>query len=138
MNASEPTARVLCRFMLASESNSALNNPIDRKHWPFQAKNQSHSPIRLQFTFLQILTFKHCLFNTTFCNPMDCSPPGSSIHVILQARILKWVSTPFSWESSHPRDQTGVSRTAGIFFFFFLKFICFYFFNLNLFILIGG
>ena len=29
----------------------------------------------------------------TFCNPMDCSPPGSSVHGISQARILKWVAT---------------------------------------------
>ena len=32
----------------------------------------------------------------TLCNPMDCSPPGSSIHGILQARILEWVAYPFS------------------------------------------
>ena len=32
----------------------------------------------------------------TFCNPMDCSPPGSSVHGILQARILEWVAVPFS------------------------------------------
>jgi len=34
---------------------------------------------------------------------MDCSPPGSSVHGILQARILKWVAIPFSRESSDPR-----------------------------------
>ena len=31
----------------------------------------------------------------TLCNPMDCSPPGSSVHTILQARILEWVTIPF-------------------------------------------
>ena len=36
----------------------------------------------------------------TLCNPMDCSPPGSSVHGILQARILEWVALPFSRESS--------------------------------------
>ena len=36
----------------------------------------------------------------TLCNPMDCSPPGSSIHGILQARILEWVAIPFSRASS--------------------------------------
>ena len=30
----------------------------------------------------------------TLCNPMDCSPPGSSVHGILQARILEWVAQP--------------------------------------------
>ena len=39
-----------------------------------------------------------------FQDPMDCSPPGSSVHGILQARILEWVAIPFSRESSQPRD----------------------------------
>ena len=43
----------------------------------------------------------------------DCSPPGSSVHGILQARILEWVAFPFSRGSSRPRDQTQVSHTAG-------------------------
>ena len=42
----------------------------------------------------------------THCDPMDCSPPGSSVHGILQARILEWVAIPFSRVSSQPRDQT--------------------------------
>ena len=40
----------------------------------------------------------------TLCDPMDCSPPGSSVHGILQARILEWVTMPFSKGSSQPRD----------------------------------
>ena len=47
---------------------------------------------------------------------MDCSPPGSSVHGILQVRILKWVATPFSRGSSWPRDWTQVSCIAGGFF----------------------
>ena len=50
----------------------------------------------------------------TLCDPRDCSPPGSSVHGILQARILEWVS--FSRGSSRPRDRTWVSCTAGRFF----------------------
>ena len=42
-------------------------------------------------------------------NPMDCSPPGSFIHGISQARILKWVSISFSRGSSQLRDWTCVS-----------------------------
>ena len=49
----------------------------------------------------------------TLCNPMDCSPPGSSVHGILQARILEWVAISFSRGSSQPRDRTQVSRIAG-------------------------
>ena len=39
----------------------------------------------------------------------DCSPPGSSVHAILQARILGWVAIPFSRGSSRPRDGTHIS-----------------------------
>ena len=49
-------------------------------------------------------------------HPMDCSPLDSSVHGILQARILEWVAVPFSTGSSWPRDQTRVSCIAGTFF----------------------
>ena len=49
----------------------------------------------------------------TLCDPMDCSLPGSSIHGILQARVLEWVAISFSRASSRPRDGTQVSRIAG-------------------------
>ena len=52
----------------------------------------------------------------TLCNPMDCSPPGSSVCGILQARILECVAMPFSRGSSRPRDQNWVSCIAGRFF----------------------
>ena len=42
----------------------------------------------------------------TLWDPMDCSPPGFSVHRILQARILEWVGIPFSRGSSQPEDQT--------------------------------
>ena len=48
--------------------------------------------------------------------PYDGSPPGSSVHGILQARILEWVAMTFSRESSWPRDWTRVSYIAGQFF----------------------
>ena len=49
----------------------------------------------------------------TLCDPVDCSPPGSSVHGILQARILEWVAISFSRGSSRPRDRTQVSCIAG-------------------------
>ena len=52
----------------------------------------------------------------TLCDPMDCSPPGSSIHGVSQAGVLEWVAIPFSRASSQPRDWTWVSHTAGRFF----------------------
>jgi len=53
-----------------------------------------------------VLVAQSCLF---LCNPIDCSPPGSSVHGILQARILEWIAMPSSRGSSQPRDQTLVS-----------------------------
>ena len=52
----------------------------------------------------------------TLCDPMNCSPPGSSIHGILQARILEGVAISFSRGFSRPRDGTRVSRIVGRFF----------------------
>ena len=52
----------------------------------------------------------------TLCDPMNCSPP-SSVHRILQARILEWVAFLFPRESSQPRDRTWVSYIADSFFF---------------------
>ena len=49
----------------------------------------------------------------TLCDPMDCNPPGSSVHGIFQAKILEWVAISFSRESSWPRDWTRVSRVVG-------------------------
>ena len=50
----------------------------------------------------------------TLCEPMDYSPPGSSVHGIFQTRILEWVAISYSRGSSQPRDLTCTSCTAGI------------------------
>ncbi|CAN0569010.1 unnamed protein product [Rangifer tarandus platyrhynchus] len=68
------------------------------------------------FFFLDHLVFSLSVFGDfcehvcvlsclTVCNPMGCSPPGSSIHGIFKARILKWVAISFSRESSQPRIE---------------------------------
>ena len=49
----------------------------------------------------------------TLWDSMDSSPPGSSVHGILQARILEWTSMPSSKGSSQLRDQNQVSHIAG-------------------------
>ena len=49
----------------------------------------------------------------TLCNPMNCSLPGTSVHGILQARILEWVAISFSRGSSQPRARTQVSCIVG-------------------------
>ena len=50
---------------------------------------------------VKMLVAQLCL---TLSNPMDSSPPGSSVHGILQARILEWAAISFSRGSSQPRD----------------------------------
>ena len=59
---------------------------------------------------MKVLVTQSCL---TLGNPIDCSPPDSSVHGILQARKLEWVAIPFSSLSSPPRDRTQVSLIAG-------------------------
>ena len=86
-----------------------------RKHPKCPLENEW---IKMWYTYtmeylLLFLVSKFCL---TLCNPMDCSPPGSSVQGILQAAMLEWVAMPSSRGSSQPRDQTCVSCTAGRFF----------------------
>ena len=52
---------------------------------------------------------RHACKCSTLCDLMDCSPPGSSLHRILQARILEWVAILFVRGSSRPRDQAHIS-----------------------------
>ena len=59
--------------------------------------------------YMLVLVLSHSQSCLTLCNPKDCSPPGSSVHGILQARILEGVAMPSSRGSSRPRDQTHVS-----------------------------
>ena len=65
------------------------------------------------YVYTCVLVVQSCL---TLWDPMDCSLSGSSVHGILQARILDWVAIPFSKGSSQPRSRTQVSCTAGRFF----------------------
>ena len=58
---------------------------------------------------LCLLVAQSCL---PLCNPMDCSPPSWSVHAILQARTLEWVTTLFFRESSSPRNLTHISYIA--------------------------
>ena len=58
----------------------------------------------LFFTAFLIVVVQSLSCVQLFRNPMDCSPPGSSVHGILQARILEWVAISFSRGSSQPRD----------------------------------
>ena len=78
------------------------------------------TPFKFFFNFLfcigvkmKVLVAQLCL---TLCDPMDCIPPDSSVHGILQARILEWIAILFSRGSSWSRDQTKISCIVGRFF----------------------
>ena len=75
-------------------------------------QNDQGPQIALTF-MIMCVSAQSCL---TLCDPKDCGPPGSSVHGILQARVLEWVAISFSRGSSQPRDQTRVSCIAGRFF----------------------
>ena len=62
---------------------------------------------------MKVLVAQSCL---TFCNTIDRSPPGSSVHGILQARILEWVAISFSRDLPDPRIKPGSPALAVSFF----------------------
>ena len=79
-----------------------------------QRQVSCHFILRVEFKHLVFwvslcccLPAKSCL---TLCDPMDCSPPGSSVHGILQARILEWVAMPFSSWSQPALAQIPTQR----------------------------
>ena len=84
--------------------SSCLENPRDRGAWraAVHAITKSHTQESNAHSYslcvcvcvcVCVLAAHSCL---TLCDPMDCSPPGSSVHGILQARRLEWVAIPFS------------------------------------------
>ena len=86
---------------------------------PYVSLPYSSSPFSSLACLCQCVCAKSLHLCLAVCDPMDCSPPGSSVHGILQARILEWVTMPFSRGSSQPKDRTHVfcsSCIAGRFF----------------------
>ena len=88
----------------------------------------SCAPFDKFYSFLTLACILFCLFvshsvwlscsvsQVWLCHPMDCDPPGSSVHGILQTRIQEWVSLSFSRGSFWPRGWTHISHIAGRFF----------------------
>ena len=88
---------------------SCLENPRDSRAWWAAVRGITQSQTWLKWlsssSSMHAKSLQSC---PILCNPMDCSLPSLSVHVILQARILKWVTISFSRGSSQPRDQTGI------------------------------
>ena len=109
--------------MVAISFSRSSSWPRNWTHVSYHQHNQG-SPLRCSVnytkwgymkSYLAINVFDLCVHAKSFqscptvCNPMDCSPPGSSVHGIFLARILEWVAISSSRRSSPPRDQTWVS-----------------------------
>ena len=92
--------------------STAKNKQILKKNQN-TVKLKNVSCISLYVKSVVVKVAQSCL---TLCNPTNHSPPGSSVHGVLQARILQWIAMPFSRGSFWPRDRTQVSCIAGRFF----------------------
>ena len=94
---------------------SCLERPMNstKEQTYITPENEPPRSEDIQYATGEVLVAQSCL---TVCDPMDCSPPDSSVHGILQARLLKWVATSSSRGSSWSRDQTQVSSIANKFF----------------------
>ena len=103
-------ARLLCSWNSPGKNTGVGCRSLLQRIFLTQGSN----PLLLHWQAGSLLLSQQlCLFSQscqTLCNPMDCTPPGSSVHGILQARILDWVAMPSSKGSSHPRDLTQFSR----------------------------
>ena len=96
-------------FFFSSFCTQSCNTPSQAHLTPSQVLTQLSI---LQRLLVVLLVTQSC---QTVREPMDYSPPGSSVHGILQARILEWVAIPFS-RGSLPKGQTWVSHIAVGFF----------------------
>ena len=134
-----PNHLILCRPLLLPSIFSSIRVFSNKSalcirwpnYWSFSfnisSSNEYSGLIPLRWTgwiTLQSKGLSTVFSNTTvqscplLFDPMDCSLPGSSVHGMLQVRILGWLAISFSRESSQTRDQTWVSCIAGRFFTF--------------------
>ena len=82
-------------------------NSVQYSNWlPQESSEKREREKESSSEKVKVLAAQSC---PTLCDPMDCSLPGSSVHRILQARILEWVAISFPGGSSQPRDQTCIS-----------------------------
>ena len=105
--------------LLSKGLSRVFSNTTIRKQQFFGAHPSLRSDLTSVHEYWKNHSFDYtdlCQLCPTLCNSVDCSPPGSSVHGILQARVLEWVAIPFSKGSSRPRDQAQVSCIAGRFF----------------------
>ena len=88
---------------------SCLENLLDRGAWWATVHRVAKSQTQLKWLSTAAAAARSPQSCLTLCDPMDGSPPGSSVHEILQARILEWVANSFPWGSFLSRDRMYVS-----------------------------
>ena len=96
---------------------SCLEISIDRGVWQAtvhevtKSQTQLNTRAQSRTKFINTTTRKNLFLVTqlctTLCSPMDCSPPGFSVHGFLQGRILKWVAIPLSLEKTQAHRNSG-------------------------------
>ena len=85
---------------------------IKSEHWIYSWVCRSPNKYEMVRFFL-LLFFSQWVMSWLFCDPMDCTPAGSSVHGSFQARTLGWVAIFFFRGSSWPRDRTQISHIGG-------------------------
>ena len=103
-------AKTLCSQCRVPEFNPWSGNMLQLRVWMLQLKIPHATTKTWCSQSVKVLVTQSC---PTLCDPMDCSPPGSSVHRILHARILERVAISFSRGSSQCRDWTWVSHIVG-------------------------
>ena len=105
------------RMFTGKPSGTGTNNISKSLKMDLKYLIKVSGEIALRIWFLSynmcVLVAQSC---PTLCDPMDCSPPGSSVHGILQAGTLEWVAISSYRKSSQPRDGICIPDTAGGFF----------------------
>ena len=98
---------VSCKSFLWHYSKAIISRKWQSSHYNKEKQKQHKCPI-IDVKWSEVKSLSH----VRLCDPVDCSQPGSSVHGILQARILERVAISFSRGSSRSRDQTQVSHIA--------------------------
>ena len=123
-------SRSKCRSILSHSSNGPAQGQEWLHDWhqiylpylpaailPDGAYSMCYILYRILYTYdIEHSMCVSCSVSPTLCNSMDCSLPGSSVHGILQARILEWIAMPSSRGSTPLKDWTQVSCIADSFF----------------------
>ena len=93
---------------LSTHAQDSVRDDLSIHMYDFSSSLPSQFFDTLFLFFLKLIT----LYYLYLCDPMDCRPPGSSVHGISQARILEWMAISSSRGSSWPRDRTLVSSVS--------------------------